>query len=230
MGAVLAAAAIIPSAPVLVPELAGSAAAELTDLYAAVRAAAAELPARWIAVGAAPAAARLGPRSAGTFAGYGVDVRVGLSAGADQPAELPLCALIAGWLRGAAAPAAQVDACCLPATLDTGSAAAQGRALRAEIDAAAEPVGVLVLADGCHTLSASAPGGHDPGAPAVQDALDTALADGDRAALLRLPGGVVGRSALAALAGLFGEPPAHAYQLYRGAPYGVGYFVGLWRP
>ena len=47
MSCVLSAVAIIPSAPVLVPGLAGAAAAELTDLYAAVRAAGATLPQRW---------------------------------------------------------------------------------------------------------------------------------------------------------------------------------------
>ncbi len=51
----LSAIAIIPSAPVMVPELAGAAAAELADLREAVFAAAASLPTRWIAVGVGPA-------------------------------------------------------------------------------------------------------------------------------------------------------------------------------
>lgn len=47
----LSAIGIVPSAPVLVPELAGAAAAELADLGAAVIAAASLLPKSWIAVG-----------------------------------------------------------------------------------------------------------------------------------------------------------------------------------
>ena len=70
---------MIPSAPVMVPELAGAAAAEVADLRQAVCAAAASLPTRWVAVGVGSADAVIGPRQAGTFAGYGVDVRVALS-------------------------------------------------------------------------------------------------------------------------------------------------------
>jgi hypothetical protein len=32
------------------------------------------------------------------------------------------------------------------------------------------------------------------------------------------------------LAGLVGSSPWQARELYRGAPYGVGYTVGTWRP
>ena len=107
---------------------------------------------------------------------------------------------------------------------------AQGRTLRAEIDGAAEPVGVLVVADGCHTLTPPAPGGYDPASPAVQAALDDALAAGDAAALTELPAGVVGRAAFGCWPDWPGRGPAAARELYRGAPYGVGYFVGVWQP
>lgn len=103
-------------------------------------------------------------------------------------------------------------------------------ALRAEIDECGEPVGVLVVADGANTLTPSAPGGHDPDSVAVQTALDDALATGDTGALAGLPAGVIGRVAFAVLAGLAGNGPAAARELYRGAPYGVGYFVGVWQP
>ncbi len=46
---------------------------------------------------------------------------------------------------------------------DADAALARGRRLRAEIDEAADPVGVLVVADGAHTLTAAAPGGVRPG-------------------------------------------------------------------
>jgi len=40
----------------------------------------------------------------------------------------------------------------------------------------------------------------------------------------------VGRVAYQVLAGLAGRPPRSAKELYRGAPYGVGYFAGVWYP
>ena len=84
----LSAIAIVPSAPVMVPELAASAAAELADLREAVFAAAAALPGRWVAVGVGSGRRGCRPGRRGTFAGYGVDVRVALSpdaAGAPSP-------------------------------------------------------------------------------------------------------------------------------------------------
>ncbi len=235
----LEAVAIIPSAPVLVPELAGAAAAELADLYAAVRTAAGVLPQRWVAVGVEIGAAdaiTVGPEATGTFAGYGVDVPVALSPApapalsphAGQPGSLPLCALVTGWLRGQVAPGASAETLCYPPTLAGSVAVAHGRALRAELDSRDEAVGVLVVADGAHTLTPPAPGGYDPESSAVQAALDDALAGGDTAALAALPAGVVGRAAFGVLAGLAGEGPAATRELYRGAPYGVGYFVGVW--
>lgn len=217
----------MPSAPVLVPELAGAAAAELADLRTAVLTAAKSLPTRWVAVGAGPADAMFGPDSVGTFAGFGVDVLVRLSAQASRRADLPLCALMAGWLRGRARP----DACVRTYVYsDPATGAARGSQLRARIDRSSEPIGVLLIADGANTLTAAAPGGHHPHDVDVQQALDNALARGDTAALVNLPAQVAGRAGFAALAGLTGPGPRTATELYRGAPYGVGYFVGVWQP
>ena len=108
---------------------------------------------------------------------------------------------------------------------------ARGRRLRAEIDEAVDPIGVLVVADGAHTLTPPAPGGYDPDSIPTQAGLDDALAAGDAAALTRLPDGIVGRVGYQVLAGLAGYPaPRAAKEFYRGAPYGVGYFVGVWLP
>ncbi|HVQ53171.1 MAG TPA: hypothetical protein VMS92_24295 [Mycobacterium sp.] len=225
----LSAIAIIPSAPVMVPELAASAAEELAGMRQAVFAAAASLPSRWIAVGVGPADEVLVPDRAGTFAGYGVDRRVTLSPSAGDPlTELPLCALIAGWVRDQAKPEALAEVRVYAADHDVEAALAHGRRLRAEIDAAVDPIGVLVVADGTHTLTPAAPGGYDPESIAVQAALDDALARGDAHALTRLPEEVVGRVAYQVLAGL--TEARSAKELYRGAPYGVGYFVGVWQP
>ncbi|MCV7278589.1 hypothetical protein H7J88_02870 [Mycolicibacterium flavescens] len=226
----LSAIAIIPSAPVLVPELAGGAAAELTGLRDAVFSAVAELPPRWIAVGVADTDTVVDPQTAGTFAGYGLDVRVTLAPDVDAaPTRLPLCALIAGWVRGAAGGAATAEVRAYAADHDSDAAVRHGRQLRALVDEAADPIGVLVVGDGLNTLTPSAPGGHEPDSVPVQADLDDALAAGDAAALTRLPGAVIGRVAYQVLAGL-AEAPRSAGELYRGAPYGVGYFVGVWKP
>jgi hypothetical protein len=237
---VLSAIAIIPSAPVMVPELAATAAEELADLREAVYTAAGSLPSRWIAVGIGAADAVLGPDGAGTFAGYGVDRRVTLSPGAaDALCELPLCALIAGWVRGQTRPDARAEVRVYAADHDVDAALAHGRRLRAEIDDAVDPVGVLVVADGAHTLTPPAPGGYEPDSIPTQAALDDALAAGDAVALTRLPDTIVGRVAYQVLAGLTeaGISPSSsrpglrwAKELYRGAPYGVGYFAGVWLP
>ncbi len=229
----LGAIAIVPSAPVLVPELSGAAATEVADLSAAVLEAAALLPPRWIVVGTGRADDVMGPdgpNSMGTFAGFGADVRVRLSPQADRSAELPVCALIAAWLRGQARPEASAQVRVYRSDHDIGAALARGRQLRAEIDVSPDPVGVLVVADGANTLTPSAPGGFDPGAAEEQQVLDDALASGDVAALTRLPRQILGRVAFQVLAGLTEPGPRTAKELYRGAPYGVGYFAGVWQP
>ncbi|MFV0494423.1 hypothetical protein [Mycobacterium sp.] len=228
----LSAVAIIPSAPVLVPELAGSAAGEVADLRSAVDTAVAVLPTRWIAVGIGAADAELGPQVCGTFAGFGVDVRVrlGPEAGAPNPVELPLCGLMAAWVRGRAGDDRSVQARVYAADLGGDTARSRGRELRASIDREPEPIGVLVVADGVNTLTLDAPGGYDPDGTHAQQFLDEALAGGDVGALTRLPARVLGRAAFAVLAGLTEPGPQSAKELYRGAPFGVGYFVGVWQP
>lgn len=231
MCGVLSAIALTPSAPVLVPELAGAAAAEVAAYRTAAVAAAAELPDRWIAIGVGAADEIIDPDSRGTFAGYGVDVPVALSAYAGPTVRaLPLCALFTGWLRDQANPAASAQVRVYRADHDPQTAIGFGRALRDEIAAAEEPVGVLVVADGATTLTPAAPGGYDPAAESAQTVLDDALASGDAAALTRLPSVIVGRVGYQVLAGLVGPRPRAAKELVRGAPYGVGYFVGVWLP
>ncbi len=227
----LSAIAIVPCAPVLVPELAGAARAETADLTAAILAAAAVLPNRWVAVGTGHVDAVIGSDGRGTFAGFGVDLPVRL---APKPVggvqDLPLCALMAAWVRGQARPDGSVDVHVCAADGDPVTAVTRGRQLRAEIDGQADPIGVLVVADGANTLTARAPGGFDPAGEGAQQLLDDALAGGDVAALSRLPQRILGRVAFAVLAGLAGPGPRSAKELYRGAPYGVGYFAGVWLP
>ena len=225
--------AIIPSAPVLVPELAGAAADEVAELRAAMVAAVAALPPRWVVVGVGAndtADVVVGPESVGTFAGFGADLVVRLSPQASgRPVELPLCALITGWMRDQAQPDARAEVRVYAANHDGEAALTLGRQLRNEIDRLAEPAGVVVVADGANTLTPAAPGGHHPNDVAVQRALDDALSCGDVAALTRLPRQVVGRVAFQVLAGLAEPVPRSAKELYRAAPYGVGYFAGVWQ-
>lgn len=229
--AVLSAIAIIPSAPVLVPELATSAAAEVADLRDAVFAAAASLPPRWIAIGSGPSDTVVGGGDAGTFAGYGAGVEVRFAREAPGPvADLPLCALVTGWVRGQVMPDARAEVRVFACSNDADTALALGARLRADIDDTGEPVGVLVVADGAHTLTPAAPGGYDPASVGIQHALDAALARGDVVALRRLPESIVGKAAFSVLCGLVESAPRSAKGLYRGAPYGVGYFVGVWLP
>jgi hypothetical protein len=228
---VLSAIAIIPSPPLMVPELATGAASGLVDLREAVFAAAAALPDRWVAIGAGPCDEVVGTRAVGTFAGYGADVRVTFAPGVfGTAARLPLCALIAGWVRAQVNPFASAEVRSHGDGHGADAALARGRSLRAELDAFVDDVGVLVVADGANTLTPPAPGGYDPDSIPVQTALDDALAAGDVAALSRLPEGIVGRAAYQVLAGLAEPAPGSASELYRGAPYGVGYFVGIWLP
>lgn len=227
----LGAIAIIPSAPVLVPELGGAAAAETADLRAAVLAAAAVLPPRWVVVGGGFSDGVFGPDCAGTFAGFGVDLQVGLSPEsrlAAQPTELPLCGLVAGWVRGEVNPEARVQVRTYAPQQSGAAALAAGRCLRDELDQTSDVIGVVVVADGMNTLTPSAPGGYRPEELSVQGALDDALACGDIAPLTQLSEHVTGRVAFQVLAGLVATTPQSTQQLYRGSPYGVGYFVGMW--
>jgi len=235
---VLSAVAIIPSAPVLVPELTGAAAAEVADLVAAVLGAAALLPDRWVAVGTGRADEVLdpdGPKCIGTFAGFGADLRVRLSPQQTEerielPAEFPVCALLAAWVRGQARPEASAQVRVYRSDYEADTALARGRELRAEIDQVPDPIGVLVVADGANTLTPAAPGGYHPEDTQVQRALDDALAGGDVAALARLPDQILGRVAFQVLAGLTEPGPRAVKEIFRGAPYGVGYFAGAWQP
>ncbi|GEE02575.1 hypothetical protein nbrc107696_30210 [Gordonia spumicola] len=227
----LAEVAIVPSAPLLVPELAGPDAVETDVVRAAVDAAGRSLGAsadRWIAIGADGRARR--------FAAYGVDVPVSVSrTGDDVP--LPLSMLIAAWLRGRTAPDATVDAHLVADDASPAEAAERGRRLAEIIDADPEPVGLLVVGDGATALSASAPGGGDrPSAHEVQAVIDTAFAAADAEALNALDPrvcdaeGVGGRAPWQVLAGLAAGRTFTPTVRFVGAPFGVGYTVATWTP
>lgn len=254
-------AALIPSPPVLVPELCGGAPAAgvgaavepggaqpqeaaVNELRAAVLAVGATLgeeAPHWTVLGVGPTERTYDADTVGTFRGFGVDVRVSLGAPGAQTStdpDLPLAVLVAGWLRAAVAPHVPARAHLLAADTPARKCAEFGAKLRADLDAVDEPQGVLVVADGAATLSTAAPGYFDPRSAPVQTAIDRAAGAGDPEALLALDPArcaelmVSGRAAYQALAGLFAVDAASpvATERYRGAPFGVGWFAGLWRP
>jgi hypothetical protein len=217
----------------LVPELAAGAAGETAEVreacLAAVRAVASESP-RWIAVGAGRVAAEIGAGVCGTFRGYGVDVRVALSAEAQGPeSELPLPALVAGWLRERAG-ASSVRVTVLDQTSPTADCVDFGKRLDTEED----DLGLLILGDGSHRHGPRAPGGEDERAAAFDDVVARALAgaDVDRLRSLDLTRagelGAGGRVPWQVLAGFAGSARWRADLLYSGAPFGVGYHVAVW--
>ncbi|MET8799001.1 hypothetical protein ABZV91_21635 [Nocardia sp. NPDC004568] len=215
---------------------------ELRAAVLAAGAALAEATPHWTVLGVGPVERSYDADTAGTFRGFGVDVRVdlggpGAQTAADPDPDLPLAVLVAGWLRAAVAPHVPARACMLAADTPADKCAEFGAQLRTELDAEAEPQGVLVVADGAATLSTAAPGYFDPRSAPVQTALDRAVGTGDPEALLALDPAlctelmVSGRAAYQALAGLFAADaaPPVVSERYRGAPFGVGWFAGLWR-
>jgi hypothetical protein len=221
----LVAAAVCPHPPLLVPEVAAGAAGELDDLRAACRAAVAHLDNAsvdsLIVVGSDTTTVRRKPPFGGTLSRWGVDLPVGDPSG-DQ---LPLSLLIGAWLAPQAGNFQSVAADAPPA-----GCAALGRALAGE----AARVGLLVLGDGSSCRTDKAPGFFDPRAEGFDAAVAAALASADAAALAaidpREAAGLLaaGRAPWQVLAGAKSGPMSGEL-LYDSAPYGVGYFVAVWR-
>ncbi len=249
---VLACVVFVPSAPLVVPELAGPDAVDTLEVRSAVLDAGALLArhaSRWVAVGADDriASARSGAGEAqasrsipttGGFGRFGVDVPVSLERAGDERSSgrLPLSMLIAGWLRG------QVDAGSVrPIVVDPDVrpevACERGRALAAEISADPEPIGVLIVADGATALAPKAPGGgRRDSAVELQQRIVEALGAADVDALRGLDvaacdaDGVDGRGAWQVAAAIVGDTPMDAELSYADAPFGVGYVVASWTP
>ncbi|HEY4020971.1 MAG TPA: hypothetical protein VGM75_19940 [Pseudonocardiaceae bacterium] len=232
-------AALVPHPPLLVPELVTGAAAETEPLRTACVGAARELTEvsrDWLAIAVDPDGPTLVPSIArGTFLGYGVDVGVGLADTADTAVDpdLPLPALIAGWLREQAG-ARTVRVQLLPPDLSVADCLDIG----ADLAADPLPMGLLVLAEGPNRIGAAAPARPDDRAEPFDEDLRTALGKPDPAAIAAIDPalatelGVVGRPALQVLAGiaLAGGEPWQARELYSAAPYGIGYHVAVWDP
>jgi hypothetical protein len=225
----------------IIPELAGAAARELDDLRTAcaeaIRRLLATEPDTILVLGSGVGTVRHGESDHGSLRPYGMDRTVSLVA-AGTPVgrpELPLSLLIGAWLlhragargrRGgqSIAPDASVDEC-----------------RRIGGDLVEEPhdrVALLVMGDGSACRGERSPGYDDPGAEPYDDAVATALAGADGAALLGLDPElsarlrVAGRAPWQALAGAVVRTglPWQGDLSYYAAPYGVSYFVANWTP
>ncbi|MFI7706976.1 hypothetical protein [Nonomuraea sp. NPDC049480] len=214
----LAAAAVCPHTPLIVTEL--------PDLRSACQTAIAGLlasgPDALIVVGGAESTATYGGDAAGTLRPWGMDVTAGLG----EPV-LPLSLTVGRRLLGDRVPDA-LQSVAFDATPD------ECRSVGVKLAEAGERVALLVMADGSACLTPRAPGRYDAAAQPYDDLIAHALAAADTAALAglgpaeadRLWAG--GRAALQVLAGAAGTGAYQGRLLMRAAPYGVGYFAGLW--
>lgn len=223
----ITAVAFCPQAPVLVPDLAGAAAAELDELRDACRAAirrAAACGGQLVLVGSGPAARTYGPLARGTLAGFGLPLEIPLGADGTGEVELPPSLTVGAWLvRDALGP-------------DSGAVATSVPDGGAQPELPGGPCALVVLGDGSARRSEKAPGYLDPRAADFDAALARTLGTGDPAGLsaerLAEHGAsellVGGLAAWAAVAPLLASSEWDAEVLYDAAPYGVGYFAAAW--
>lgn len=229
----IVAAAFCPHPPLLVPQLAQGAAAELDELRAACRTAIR----RVVTPGIRPLVIGAGKRwqfhdanAHGSLAGYGLDVTVPLGSDAPGPVELPLPLTVGAWLlRDALGPECGATGWSIggnddgdPGLLDTGDA----------------PHALIVMGDGSARRSTTAPGYLDQRAAGFDARVARALVSGRghllHAALLdqELADELLVAGLPAWDAAAFELEPVDwtAELLYDASPYGVGYFVAAWTP
>ncbi|MEV7523411.1 class III extradiol dioxygenase subunit B-like domain-containing protein [Streptomyces sp. NPDC091371] len=233
----LVAAAVCPAPPLLVPEVAAGAAAELGDARTACSDAlavlAASRPDLLVVVGAAdPDHGGPYPQgSRGSFRGFGVEADVQLGDGEEGPRVLPASLAVGAWLlRHARWGAAPVEGLGIAGPMDTARCLETGR----ELAARDERVALLVMGDGSAKRTLKAPGYLDERAAAFDAAAAHALGTADVAALAALDTGLAaelqaaGRAPWQVLAGAAEGAGLDGRLLYEDAPYGVGYFVAAW--
>lgn len=234
----------------IVPEIAGSAAAELDELRDAADSAITRLlsvPSDVVlVVGGATRTERFDPPYVGGFGPWGVASEFVLASGPDPESEpepgrvvrrrsriTPLSLLVGSWLLGRhdlGGRAVLLDA----VAADSGVAECAGYG--AQWSERRARVALLVLGDGSACRGEKSPGYHDPRAAAYDEGVASALAGADVEALLGLDPSVsaqlwvAGRAAWQVLAGAASADGSDwtGDVSYSGAPYGVGYFVANW--
>lgn len=229
-------AAVCPSPPLLVPQVAAGAAAELDDLRTAcdgaVEAMLAAGPDLVVLLGDGEETVAVGPGDSGSLAGFGVDLTVPLGPRVcTGSALLPLSLTVGAWLLARSGWTGDVQGLSVAADLAPPGCAEAG----AELRALPGRVGLLVLADGSAKRTPKAPGALDPRAEPFDRALAEALAAPDPATLAQLDQQLAadlwvgGRTALAVLGHATAGDRWQAELLHEGAPYGVAYLVSAWR-
>jgi hypothetical protein len=235
---VIAGVAFCPEPPLLVPEMAQGAAAELAVLRErcaqALRAVAGGGRTLVLLGGGGESAWYRAP-VAGTLAGFGLSGRIWLgeppaAQHAVHDAQLPASLTVGAWLVGAALGPGEGEY-----AASVGPDFAGSTAERELSDlAAGRDVALVVLGDGSARRSANAPGYLDDRAAGFDATVARALRSGDPAALGDLDR-VLGEQLLAAgvpawqAAGqALGGRRYDALLRYEAAPYGVGYFVASW--
>lgn len=243
----LVAAAVCPCPPLLVPEVAASAAPELDTARAACADAlgvlAAARPDLLLVVGPAerPGRGVFPQGSRGTFRGYGVGIDVHLGAGPPAGArtgdgaagerELPGSLAVGAWLLERAGWAgAPVEALGVGEPLEADRCVATGR----ELAGRAAQVAMLVMGDASACRTLKAPGYLDERAAPFDAEAARALGTADLAAIKNLDTGLAfrlkasGRAPWQVLAGAAEGAGLAGALLYDDAPYGVGYLVATW--
>ena len=221
----ISAVAFCPHPPLLVPQVAHGAAAELDDLRAACRTAierAASSAPQLVVIGAGERSAQYGPTARGSLAGYGVPIEIPLGSDEPGPVGLPLSLTIAAWLlRDVLGP-------------DCGAVGYSVSARESQPPLLDDtPVALLVMGDGSARRGRTAPGYLDERAAGFDADVAAALASG-RGDCLAIDGWLAGQLLAAgapawnAAGRLLRCRSFDAELLYDHAPYGVGYFVAAW--
>ncbi|MFI5807996.1 hypothetical protein [Streptomyces sp. NPDC051561] len=235
----LVAAAVCPCPPLLVPEVAAGAAAELDaarDACAdALGVLAASRPDRLVVLGPAGHADQgLHPQGArGSFAGFGVHLEVTLGAATGEAPDrmLPPSLAVAGRLLARTDwTHTPIEGLGVGEELTAAHCAGTGR----QLAGSADRVALLVMGDGSACRTLKAPGYLDERAEGFDVEAARALGAADTAALLALDEElaytlkVSGRAPWQVLAGAADGAGLGGQLLYEDAPYGVGYFVAAW--
>ncbi|MCX4757730.1 class III extradiol dioxygenase subunit B-like domain-containing protein [Kitasatospora purpeofusca] len=230
----LVAAAVCPCPPLLVPEVAAGASAELEPLRAAcdeaLGAVLAAEPELLVVVGTGPEAEVWTEGGAGSFHRYGVPLVAALPGGRAEGPELSPALTVGAWLLGRSGTALPTHACAVPADAPADRMLGLGQGLAG----LADRVGLLVMGDGSACRSLKAPGYLDERAEGYDAVLARALGTADTAALAALDPGLAaelkaeGRAPWQVLAGAAEGAGLTARLGYQDAPYGVGYLVASW--
>jgi hypothetical protein len=226
----LVAAGVCPHPPLIVPQLAGAAAAELDDLRTACAAAIQALvsagPDLLVVVGSADHTADYPMGASGTLRPWGVDVRTGSGI-----PVLPLSLTVGRWL---------LDQSGVSAGSFTAIASDASSEECAEIGhrlaGLADRVALLVMGDGSARLTEKSPGYLHPAAEPYQRDLSDAIAAADMRRLAAMDPAEaaelwVGGRAVFQVLGAAATPGGWIGEMrYDAAPYGVAYLVATWAP